>query len=104
MRPGEARETVKFSGDVADADALKEFITAEKMPLTIEFNQGNSEKIFNSGIPKQLILWAGTDELKAGSKVGLSTTPSCTVRQPRSTWLLRGPLPFGDRMAGMSGP
>lgn len=83
---GEARETVKFSGAVTDADALKEFITAEKMPLTIEFNQGNSEKIFNSGIAKQLILWAGTDELKAGSKVGFWTTsklpcPPLSARQ-----------------------
>lgn len=52
------------------ADALAEFVGAEKLPLTIEFNQDNSDKIFNSGIKKQLILWANAAQLEAGSKVG----------------------------------
>ncbi len=49
---GEAREVVVYSGALK-ADDIKAFVTAEKMPLTIEFNSGNSDKIFNSGIKKQ---------------------------------------------------
>jgi hypothetical protein len=33
---------------------LKDFITAEKLPLTIEFTQQNTDKIFSSGINKQV--------------------------------------------------
>lgn len=35
----------------------------------MEFNQDNSDKIFNSGIPKQLILWSKAEDFKEGSKV-----------------------------------
>lgn len=51
---GEPRETAVYSGD--GIDDLKEFITAEKLPLTIEFTQQNTEKIFSSGISKQVRL------------------------------------------------
>jgi hypothetical protein len=68
LRAGEPREVVVLDKAV-DADNLKEFVTAEKLPLTIEFNQENSDKIFNSGIKTQLILWGGNAELEAGSKV-----------------------------------
>jgi len=33
---------------------LKDFIMAEKLPLTIEFTQQNTDKIFSSGINKQV--------------------------------------------------
>eukprot|EP00197_Chlamydomonas_leiostraca_P006170 CAMPEP_0202858778 /NCGR_PEP_ID=MMETSP1391-20130828/1156_1 /ASSEMBLY_ACC=CAM_ASM_000867 /TAXON_ID=1034604 /ORGANISM="Chlamydomonas leiostraca, Strain SAG 11-49" /LENGTH=530 /DNA_ID=CAMNT_0049537733 /DNA_START=11 /DNA_END=1603 /DNA_ORIENTATION=+ len=65
---GEAREVVVLDKAV-DADSLKDFVTAEKLPLTIEFNQDNSDKIFNSGIKTQLILWASSAELESGHKV-----------------------------------
>ena len=45
---GEGRKTA-----VADKD-LAEFIKVEKMPPTLEFNDDNSYKIFNSGIEKQV--------------------------------------------------
>ena len=63
---GEARETVAFEGTIT-AEPLKAFITAEKMPLTIEFSQTSSSKIFNSGIPKQIIFWASAADLSAES-------------------------------------
>ncbi|KAG1668907.1 hypothetical protein FOA52_016076 [Chlamydomonas sp. UWO 241] len=63
---GEERETAV----AAAAASLSEFITAEKMPLTIEFTSGNTNKIFQSGIPKQIIYWAGPDDHKPES-VGL---------------------------------
>ena len=52
----EPRQTAVASGD------LKEFVAANKMPPTIEFNDNNSQKIFNAGIPQQvcpvgLVLW-----------------------------------------------
>lgn len=54
---GEQRETVAFTGSFTEEDSLKDFLLAEKLPLTIPFSQENSDKIFNSGIPKQLLLW-----------------------------------------------
>jgi hypothetical protein len=44
----EPRQTAVASGD------LTEFVAANKMPPTIEFNDGNSQKIFNAGIPHQV--------------------------------------------------
>jgi protein disulfide-isomerase A1 len=51
---GEARDIVTFTGSLKAAE-IKTFVTAEKLPLTIEFTQGNSDKIFNSGIKKQVV-------------------------------------------------
>jgi hypothetical protein len=55
---GEARQVVPFSGPVSE---LQAFVTAEKLPLTMEFSQGNADKIFNSGIDRQVslknVLW-----------------------------------------------
>jgi hypothetical protein len=45
---------VPYSGSLTSEEDLKSFVTAEKMPLTIEFSQETSEKIFNSGISKQV--------------------------------------------------
>lgn len=64
---GEARETVSFEGTIT-AEPLRAFIQAEKMPLTIEFSQSSSSKIFNSGIPKQIIYWASAADLSAESE------------------------------------
>ena len=64
---GEARETVAFEGEIT-AEPLRTFIQAEKMPLTIEFSQSSSSKIFNSGIPKQIIYWSSAADLSAESE------------------------------------
>ena len=48
---GEARQVVPFSGQASD---LQSFVTAEKLPLTMEFSQANADKIFNSGIDRQV--------------------------------------------------
>lgn len=64
---GEEREVVPFSGSFTEEDVAA-FISAEKLPLTIEFNQGNSEKIFNSGIPKQIIYWSNAASQSAESE------------------------------------
>lgn len=53
---GESREVVKFEGEVS-TEAVNTFILGEKLPLTIEFTQDNSDKIFNSGVKKQILLW-----------------------------------------------
>lgn len=65
---GEPREEVVLSKAI-NADNLKDFLLAEKLPLTLEFNQDNSDKIFNSGIKVQLLLWGSAAELESGSKV-----------------------------------
>ncbi|GAX73180.1 hypothetical protein CEUSTIGMA_g633.t1 [Chlamydomonas eustigma] len=63
---GEAREVVAFTGSLTAVE-IKTFVTAEKLPLTIEFTQGNSDKIFNSGIKKQIIFWGSAADLSAES-------------------------------------
>lgn len=65
---GEPREEIPFTGDVSE-DALKEFVKSEKLPITIEFSSDNSDKIFNSGINKQLILWTKASDLEADADV-----------------------------------
>lgn len=65
---GEDRATAVLATDI-DTDSLTAFVKSEKMPPTIEFNQKNSDKIFNSGINKQLILWTTADDLKADAEV-----------------------------------
>lgn len=60
--PGTDRETLPYSGD--SAEALQSWIKGEKLPLTIEFNSENSEKIFNSGINQQVLLWAKAADLE----------------------------------------
>ncbi len=67
---GEARSTVAFAGSLAGGgDALKQFITAEKLPLVIEFNQENGDRIFSSGLKLQVLLWAPPADLAPGSQV-----------------------------------
>lgn len=58
-------------GEVTE-ESIKALAAAEKMPLSIEFSQQNSDKIFNSGINKQLILWAKAADLAADSAVRLA--------------------------------
>jgi len=48
---GEARQTVQHAGT---AEELPAFVLAEKLPLVLEFTQANTEKIFGSGIIKQV--------------------------------------------------
>lgn len=63
---GEGRETVAFEGAIT-AEPLRTFIQSEKLPLTIEFSQAASPKIFNSGISKQIILWGSAADLSSDS-------------------------------------
>ena len=42
-----------MKGDVT-AEAIEEHLKAEKLPLVIEFNDKNSQKIFSAGIEKQV--------------------------------------------------
>ncbi len=51
---GEERATAAFSGKKIEAEELTTFVNGEKIPLTIEFNQDNTDKIFNSGIKQQV--------------------------------------------------
>ncbi|EFJ41881.1 protein disulfide isomerase 1 [Volvox carteri f. nagariensis] len=52
-----------------DEEKIADFVKSEKLPLTIEFSKGNSDKIFNSGIPMQLILWTSAKDLESGAEV-----------------------------------
>jgi len=64
----EAREVVAFKGEVT-TDALEEFVQAEKLPLVIPFEDKNQEKIFDSGIDRQILIVAGEEDLAADSPV-----------------------------------
>lgn len=50
---GEERGTVPLKGKLTE-DSVTELLKAEKLPPTIEFNDKNSQKIFNSGVEKQV--------------------------------------------------
>eukprot|EP00899_Mesostigma_viride_P029416 jgi/Mesvir1/965/Mv17517-RA.1 len=52
----------KLEGAVS-AESLKSFVTAYRVPLVIPFREENAEVIFNSGIPKQVLLFGDTDAL-----------------------------------------
>eukprot|EP00879_Flechtneria_rotunda_P002799 GHRR01003008.1.p1 GENE.GHRR01003008.1~~GHRR01003008.1.p1 ORF type:complete len:358 (+),score=133.02 GHRR01003008.1:179-1252(+) len=67
-----------FEGEERTSAVLKEKVTednivnllkAEKLPPTIAFNDKNSQKIFSSGIEKQLLLVAKASDLEPKSKV-----------------------------------
>lgn len=62
----EEQRTVIPMEEKFNAATIKSFVDAEKLPLTIEFNSGNSNKIFKSGIPQQIIFWAKEAEFKSG--------------------------------------
>ena len=47
------------------ADALENFLTANKMPLFIPFSQSNADLIFEAGIEQQL-MFIGDDEALSG--------------------------------------
>lgn len=50
---GEDRATVPLKGKVTE-DSIADHLKAEKLPPTIAFNDKNSQKIFSSGIEKQV--------------------------------------------------
>ena len=57
-------EFIQSTGELG-ADALENFVTANKMPLFIPFSQGNAELIFEAGIEQQL-MFIGDDEALSG--------------------------------------
>lgn len=65
---GEDRATVQFDKDITAVN-IDEFATAEKLPLVIPFIEKNQEKIFDSGIDKQVLLVAKEDDLKKDAAV-----------------------------------
>ncbi|WIA23964.1 hypothetical protein OEZ86_007219 [Tetradesmus obliquus] len=66
--PNEERQTVALKGKITK-DGLGDLIKSEKLPPTIEFNDQNSQKIFSSGIEKQLLLIANEKDLKADAEL-----------------------------------
>lgn len=59
-------ERVIMTGEIS-IETLTTFIGAEKLPLTIEFSSSNTDKIFQSGISKQIIVWAKSSDLAVGT-------------------------------------
>lgn len=66
--PDEERITVEFDKDITAVN-LDEFATAEKLPLVIPFMEKNQEKIFDSGIDKQVLLVGNTKDLEKDSAI-----------------------------------
>lgn len=60
---GEKRATIPLKGKITE-DSVTELLKAEKLPPTIEFNDKNSQKIFNSGVGKQVGLGLGFQGFK----------------------------------------
>lgn len=55
-----------YQGDASDADALTSFLKLERLNWIEVFGEDTAEKIFDSGIDKQVILFASSDDLEAG--------------------------------------
>lgn len=50
---GEERSSVPLKGKVTE-DSIVELLNSEKLPPTIAFNDKNSQKIFSSGVERQV--------------------------------------------------
>lgn len=64
----EDRETMVLKKDIS-AENLEEFAQAEKLPLVIPFIDKNQDKIFDSGIDRQLLVVGKTTDLEADGKL-----------------------------------
>jgi len=53
-----------YEGDMKNVSELIQFVDAFRLPLVIPFSEENAEKIFNSGIDKQILLFGSSDELE----------------------------------------
>ena len=53
LASGEERASIPLKGKVTE-DSIKDLLKGEKLPPTIEFNDGNSQKIFGSGVDVQV--------------------------------------------------
>eukprot|EP00210_Caulerpa_lentillifera_P004902 g4678.t1 len=62
---GYEREVTPFDKDITVAN-LEEFVTAERLPLVVPFIEKNQERIFSSGIEKQVLVLVSGEKLKAG--------------------------------------
>jgi protein disulfide-isomerase A1 len=65
---GEERAAIPLKGKVTE-DNIVDLLKAEKLPPTISFNDKNSQKIFSSGIERQLLLIAKSSDLEAKAKI-----------------------------------
>lgn len=65
---GEPRQVVIFEGEITTG-GLEEFVQSEKLPLVIPFVDKNQDKIFDSGIDRQILVVADKEDLSADSSV-----------------------------------
>ena len=64
----EPRQVVVFEGEIT-AEALQTFVQSEKLPLVIPFVDKNQEKIFDSGIDKQILVIGKKEDLSGEGKL-----------------------------------
>jgi len=64
----EARAAVPYKGKLTDEAALRAFVSAEKLPLSIEFKPAHEERIYNRDVPKQLFLLSHARDVVPGGK------------------------------------
>ncbi|CAM6112232.1 unnamed protein product [Calypogeia fissa] len=57
-------EKVSWFDGTFQRDAISAFVSMHKLPLIVTFSKENAPKIFESSIKKQIILFAGQDDLK----------------------------------------
>ncbi|CAM6108053.1 unnamed protein product [Calypogeia fissa] len=57
-------EMVSWFDGTFQRDAISAFVSKHKLPLIVIFSKENAPKIFESSIKKQVILFAGQDDLK----------------------------------------
>lgn len=60
---------VQYEGDLKDKEVFAALVNKYKLPLVIPFNEKNAEKIFDSNIDKQVLVFGSSDDLEDGLKI-----------------------------------
>lgn len=60
---------VVYDGELTEQEAFMKMVHKAKLPLIIPFSQENAEKIFDSGINNQVLVFGSTDDLEDGLKI-----------------------------------
>lgn len=80
-----------LEGDAALGEKLAAFLTAEKLPAFLEFNQGNSPRIFGAGIDHQIIVVAPQEALAEGGAVRKEILAASAKTRGKVVWVITNP-------------
>lgn len=86
---GEGHAALEGEGSLAEK--LAALLAAEKLPAFLEFNQGNSPRIFGSGIDHQIIIVAPEEALAEGGAVRKEILAASAKTRGKVVWVVTKP-------------